>query len=403
MVSNPGFTPPSPPYGSHAAELAMCLGALSLGVSEFAAMGLLPQVAAETGVSVSKGGLTISAYAVGVVLGAPLIALAFARCPRRRLLIGLALLIAFGNLAGAVAPDFLGIIAARLVAGLPHGAYLGTAAMVAASLAPPDRRASAVARVILGLSVANLVGVPLATWLGQLAGWRVVFGIVALLALITALLIRLCLPVICAGPAIGIGREMKTVLQPRVLLALGTAAIGFGGMFAIYSYITPTLTEVTGVQAATVPILLAVFGLGMVVGNMAGGWLADRGVMRAIGVMLALSMVAQSLFLFTPVNLPAVTINMFLIGATSMGLGPALQTRLLDVAPDAQMLAASLNHSAFNLANALGAWLGGAVIAAGFGWTSTGAVGALLTLAGLAVFAASLVLERSPYTAPAEA
>ncbi|WP_408906515.1 MFS transporter [Roseomonas sp. E05] len=383
------------PRASRFAELALCLGALSLGVSEFAAMGLLPQIAAATGVSVPKAGLTISAYALGVVLGAPLLALAFARCPRRLLLVGLALLIAFGNLASALAPNFLGTFAARLVAGLPHGAYLGTAAMVAASLAPPDRRASAVARVILGLSIANLIGVPLATWIGQFASWRAVFGIVALMALATAALIRLCLPIIGAGPNIGVRREMKAVLRPQVLLALGTAAIGFGGMFAIYSYIVPTLTEVTGIARATVPVLLAVFGLGMIAGNMAGGWLSDRGVMRAIGVMLSLSIVAQFCFLFTPFSLPLATVNIFLIGATSMGLGPALQTRLLDVAPDAQMLAASLNHSAFNIANALGAWLGGMVIAAGFGWTSTGAIGAVLTLAGSAVFAASLALERS--------
>jgi DHA1 family inner membrane transport protein len=403
MASNASVTPPRAPHGTRVAELALCLGALSLGISEFAAMGLLPQVAAGTSVSVPTAGLTISAYAVGVVLGAPLIALAFARCPRRLLLIGLALLIAVGNLASAVAPNFLGVVGARLVAGLPHGAYLGTAAMVAASLVPPDRRASAVARVILGLSVANLVGVPLATWIGQMAGWRVVFGTVALLALATAALIRLCLPAIGAGPAIGIRREVRAVLHPQVLLALGTAAIGFGGMFAIYSYIAPTLTEVTRVPEATVPILLAVFGLGMVAGNMAGGWLADRGIMRAIGLMLALSAVAQFLFLLTPISLPAVTINIFLIGATSMGLGPALQTRLLDVAPDAQMLAASLNHSAFNLANAFGAWLGGIVIAAGLGWTSTGAVGTVLTSAGLVVFIASCILERSQHAAASKA
>jgi len=403
MVSNAASTPTLSSHSAHAAELALCLGAFALGVSEFASMGLLPQVAAEAGVSVSRGGLTISAYAVGVVFGAPLIALSFTRCPRRRLLIGLALLIAFGSLATAFAPNFFGITAARLLAGLPHGAYLGTAAMVAASLVPPGRRASAVARVILGLSVANLLGVPLATWLGQVAGWRVVFGAVAALALATALLIRLCLPVIGAGQAVGIRREVKAILHPRVLLALATAAIGFGGMFAIYSYIAPTLTEVTRVHEAMVPVLLAIFGLGMIVGNMAGGWMADRGVMRAIGVMMALSMVAQAFFFFTPISLPAVTINIFLIGATSMGLGPALQTRLLDVAPGAQMLAASLNHSAFNVANALGAWLGGAVIAAGFGWTSTGAVGAMLTLAGLAVFALSYVIERAPDVVPSKA
>ncbi|WP_245214766.1 MFS transporter [Pararoseomonas indoligenes] len=400
MAPNPSDIP-RPPHGTGAAELALALGALALGISEFAAMGLLPRIAGETGVSVPHAGLAISAYAVGVVVGAPVIALLLARLPRRPLLSGLAVLIALGNLASAAAPDFLGVCAARFLAGLPHGAYLGTAAMVAASLVPPERRASAVARVILGLSVANVVGVPLATWVGQLVSWRVVFALVAVVALGCALMIRLCLPVIGAGPALGARREVGAMLRPQVLLALATTAIGFGGMFAIYSYIAPTLTEVTRVGESTVPVMLAVFGAGMILGNLLGGWLADRGVMRAIGIMLAVGLVAQFLFLFTPVSLPLVTLNIVLIAATSMGLGPALQTRLLDVAPDAQMLAASLSHSAFNMANALGAWLGGAAVAAGLGWTATGGVGAVLTLAGLAVFAVAWALERGRAAVPA--
>ena len=403
MASTPTFTSPPPRRGSGPAELALSLGALSLGISEFAAMGLLPQVAADAEVSVPSAGLTISAYAVGVVVGAPLIALIFARAPRRGLLVGLALLIAAGNLASALASSLIGISAARLLAGLPHGAYLGTAALVAASLVPPHRRASAVARVILGLSIANVLGVPLATWVGQIASWRVVFGLVAVLAVFTAILIRSWLPVIGSGPAVGARREIRSMFQPQVLLALGTAAIGFGGMFAIYSYIAPTLTQVTQVPEFVVPILLAIFGCGMIAGNLVGGWLADKGVMRAIGIMLAAGCLAQFLFLVTPMSLPAVAVNIFFIGATSMGLAPALQTRLFDVAPDAQMLAGSLNHSAFNLANALGAWLGGAVIAAGFGWTSTGAVGAILTLGGLAVFGASWFLERARQAETADA
>ena len=321
------------PYGIRAAELSLCLGALTLGVSEFSAMSLLPQIAAETGVTIPTAGHAISAYAVGVAVGAPLIALPFTRCPRRLLLVGLAVLIAGGNLATALAPSFLGVGAARLVAGVPHGAYLGTAATVAASLVPANRRASAVARVILGLSIANVLGVPLATWVGQVASWRVVFGLVALLGLASAGLIRLCLPAIGAGPASEVRREVWAILQPQVLLALATAAVGFGGMFAIYSYITPTLTQVTRVSASTVPLLLAVFGGGMIVGGQFGGWLADRGVMRAIGILLACSAAAQVLFLWTPWSLPAVTVNIALIGATSMGLAPALQTRLMDVAP----------------------------------------------------------------------
>ena len=382
-------------------EFALMLGAMALGISEFAAMGLLPQIAATAGVSVPQAGLTISAYALGVVVGAPILALLCAAVPRRRLLVGLALLILLGNLASAAASSFAGIFAARLLAGLPHGAYLGTAAMVAAALAPPHRRAAAVARVILGLSIANVLGVPLATWVGQAASWRIVFLLVAVLALVCAILVRLALPVVGAGPRIGAVREIRAVLQPPVLLALGTAAIGFGGMFAIYSYIAPTVTEVTRASPGVVPVLLAVFGCGMIAGNLLGGWLADRGILRAIGLMLAAGAVAQCLFLVTPYSLPAMVLNVFLIGATSMGLGPALQTRLFDVAPDAQMLAGSLNHSAFNLANALGAWLGGVVIAASFGWTATGAVGALLTLAGLGVFALSVVVERSAVREPA--
>jgi MFS transporter, DHA1 family, inner membrane transport protein len=386
---------PSPPYGVGAAELALSLGAFTLGISEFAAMGLLPSVAEGLHVSIPKAGLTISAYAVGVVVGAPLMALLLARCPRRILLVLLALLMAAGNLASALAPNFGVMIAARLMSGLPHGAYLGTAAMIAASLVPAHKRASAVARVILGLSIANLIGVPLVTWLGQIAGWRSAFGLVAAFAVLTAISVRVCLPWIGAGPSIGLKREVAAVLAPQVLLALGIAAVGFGGMFAIYSYLAPTLTQVTGLRPAAIPLMLSVFGLGMVTGNIAGGWLADRGVVRAIGIALVLAAAAQFFFLFAPFRLPTMVIDVFLIGATSMALGPSLQTRLLDVAPDAQMLAASLNHSAFNCANALGAWLGGLVIAAGFGWTATGGVGAILTIAGLIVFGAAVLLDRS--------
>ncbi|WP_242662513.1 MFS transporter [Teichococcus deserti] len=390
------------PHGLAAAELALCLGALALGVSEFAAMGLLPQIAGDSGAAVPEAGLTISAYAIGVVVGAPLFALLLARTPRRGLLVGLALLIGLGNLASALGHGLWGISAARLLAGLPHGAYLGTAAMVVASLAPPERRASAVARVLLGLSLANVLGVPLATWIGQAASWRLAFGIVAVIALVCAILVRLCLPAIGPGPAIGAGREVRAMLRPQVLLALATAAIGFGGMFSIYTYLAPTLTEVTGLAAAHVPLMLAVFGCGMIFGNLLGGWLADRGVMRAIGIALAAGAVAQFCFLFTPVSVVGVTLNIFLIGATSMGLTPALQTRLLDVAPDAQMLASSLNHSAFNMANALGAWLGGLVVA-GFGWTATGGIGAVLTLAGLAIFGVAVMLQRAEAEQPVEA
>ncbi|MBE9604106.1 MFS transporter [Acetobacteraceae bacterium H6797] len=372
----------------------MSLGAFALGISEFAAMGLLPQVAAATGASLPDTGMTISAYALGVVVGAPVIALLFAQAPRRGFLVSLALLIAAGNLLTALAPNFLGTVAARFLAGLPHGAFLGTAAMVAASLVAPDRRASAVGRVLIGLSLANVVGVPLATWLGQVMNWRLVFALVAVIAIATALLVRLCLPAIGPGPKIGIRGEIRAITRLQPMLALSTAAIGFGGMFAIYSYIAPTLTEVTHASPGMVPVMLAIFGLGMIAGNMAGGWLADRGQMRAVWLMLIAAAIVQAAFLLTAHNIAAVAINIFLVGATSMGLAPGLQTRVMDVTPDAQMLAASINHSAFNIANALGAWLGGAVIAAGFGFTATGAVGAALVLGGLTVHGAATLLDQ---------
>jgi DHA1 family inner membrane transport protein len=293
---------------------------------------------------------------------------------------------ALGNLASAAAMNYGSIIAARFLAGLPHGAYFGIASLVAASLVPPNKRAQAVARMMLGLSIANVAGVPFATWVGQIAGWRAAFGVVAALGLLTALLCRLSLHTMPAMEGASPLRELSALRRPQVWLTLGIAAIGFGGVFAVYSYITPLLTNVTGTSEAAVPVLLAVVGAGMVAGSLFGGWLADQGIMRAIGLLLLLNMVTLGLFAVSAHNLAAVTVNMFMMGFAGLAIGPALQTRLMDVAADAQALAAALNHSAFNTANALGAWLGGVSIAAGFGWTSTGPIGALLAAGGFLVF-----------------
>jgi DHA1 family inner membrane transport protein len=336
----------------------------------------------------------ISAYALGVVIGAPIIAASFARAPRRAMLIGLMIVFALGNLASAAAFDYRSVVAARFIAGLPHGAYFGIASLVAASLVPPNKRAQAVARMMLGLSVANVLGVPFATWVGQLAGWRAAFGVVAALGLTTAVLCRLSLWPMPAAAGASPLTELGALRRPQVWLTLGIAAIGFGGMFAVYSYITPTLTNVTGMAESSVPIELAVVGLGMVAGSLFGGWLADKGIMRAIGLMLGLDMATLALFWISPHSEVAVTINLFMVGFAGLAIGPALQTRLMDVAADAQTLAAALNHSAFNAANALGAWLGGVSIAAGFGWTSTGPIGAVLAAAGFGVYLTSRALER---------
>ncbi|HEX4504477.1 MAG TPA: MFS transporter [Alphaproteobacteria bacterium] len=374
------------PYGAAAAELSLAVGGFALGTGEFASMGLLPNVARDIDISIPVAGHMISAYALGVVIGAPVIAAIFARVSRRAMLMGLMLVFALGNLASAAAFDYGSIVAARFLAGLPHGAYFGIASLVAASLVPPNKRAQAVARMMLGLSTANVLGVPFATWIGQVAGWRAAFGVVAALGLVTVLLCRLSLRPMPAPENASPLTELGALRRPQVWLTLGIAAIGFGGLFAVYSYITPMLTNVTGTTEAAVPIILAVIGTGMIAGSLFGGWLADQGVMRAVGRLLILNMIVLGLLALTAHSLPAVTVNLFMMGFAGLGIGPALQTRLMDVAEDAQALAAALNHSAFNTANALGAWLGGVSIAAGFGWTSTGPIGALLSGAGFLVF-----------------
>jgi DHA1 family inner membrane transport protein len=383
-----------PPHGVAAAEFALALGGFALGTGEFASMGLLPNVARAIDVSIPVAGHMISAYALGVVIGAPVIAASFARAPRRAMLIGLMLVFALGNLASAAANSYGSIVAARFIAGLPHGAYFGIASLVAASLVPQNRRAQAVAKMMLGLSVANVLGVPFATWIGQIAGWRAAYIVVGALGAMTAILVRLCFRPIPAADGASPVRELGALRRPQVWLTLGIAAIGFGGMFAVYSYITPTLTQVTGTSESTVPLLLSVVGAGMVAGSLFGGWLADRGVMRAVGILLILDMVVLGMFALSAHSLAAVTINLFMIGFAGLSIGPALQTRLMDVAGDAQTLAAALNHSAFNTANALGAWLGGISIAAGLGWTSTGPIGAGLAALGFLVFLASRALEQ---------
>jgi DHA1 family inner membrane transport protein len=387
--------PPAPPRGVRVAECALATGGFALGTGEFASMGLLPDVARTIAVSVPIAGHMISAYALGVVVGAPVIAAAGARVPRRTMLVGLMLLFALGNIASALASSYGFVVTARFVSGLPHGAYFGIAAIVAASLVAPDRRAGAVARMMLGLSLANVVGVPFATWIGQIAGWRAAFLIVAALGLLTAVLVRISLNRMPAADGASPMTELGALRRPQVWLTLGIAAIGFGGMFAVYSYITPTLVEVTRTTEQVVPILLAVVGAGMVAGSLFGGWLADRGILRAIGLLLPLNILVLAAFAFSAHNLVAVTINLFMIGFAGLAIGPALQTRLMDVAADAQTLAAALNHSAFNMANALGAWLGGLSIAAGYGWTSTGPIGAALSAAGLLIYAAARRAARA--------
>ncbi len=384
--------PISAPYGAGLADLALAVGGLAIGTGEFASMSIMPVVANDLGTTLPEMGHMISAYALGVVVGAPLITIFLARMPRRLMLVGLMLMYVAGNLFSAFAPNYGMLVLARFIAGIPHGAYFGVAALVAAALAAPERRAQAVARVMLGLTVANIVGVPLATWLGQGIGWRAAFMAVAAIGLLTMLLVRIFVPRIAAGNA-SPRRELGVFKRLQVWLTLLMVAIGFGGMFAVYTYVTPTLLEITHVSPWMVSLLLAVIGIGMTIGNLVGGWLADRSRVWTIFGVLVWNALALAAFTYTSANVWAAALNLFAIGA-GIAIGPAVQTRLMDVAGDAQTVAAALNHSAFNIANALGAWAGGMAIAMGLGLRSTGWVGAALALGGVVVLGVSVAIER---------
>ncbi|MBS0341263.1 MAG: MFS transporter [Proteobacteria bacterium] len=376
------------------AVLALGIGGFAIGTGEFVIMGLLPEVARDIGASIPEAGHVISAYALGVVVGAPVLAVLTAGWRRRMLLVALMAMFAAGNFASAMAPGYLSLNLLRFATGLPHGTYFGLAALVAAALAPPGRRARAVGLVMLGLTGATLVGVPIAAWLGQHWGWRAAFVFVGVIALVAMVMIRRDVPDMAPPAGASPWRELGALARKQVWFTLGIAAIGFGGMFAVFSYVKPTLVEVAGLPLSGVPFVLALFGLGMVTGNLVGSRLADRSLMKTIGGVLAWSAVVLAMFTFAAHNVVAASINIFLVG-TLVAIGPALQIRLMDVAGDAQALAAALNHSAFNMANALGAWLGGVAIGAGLGWTSTGWVGALLSLAGMGVFGWALASARA--------
>ena len=377
------------------AVVALALGGFGIGTTEFVAMGLLPDIASSLGVSEPVAGHVISAYALGVVVGAPLIASITARMARRTLLLGLIALFTVGNLASMLAPSYETLIAARFLAGLPHGAYFGVAALVAAHLMGPQNRAKAVAHVMSGLTIATVLGVPMASWLGQSLGWRAAFGLVVAIGIVTVTALWFWLPFqLRFMPTSSPLAELGALRRTQVWLALLVGMIGFGGMFAVYTYITTTMTDVAGLSRGLVPLALMVFGLGMVVGNVVGGRLADRSVIRALYLSMGALSVVLAVFVIAAHNPWTALVLLFGIGASGSAVAPALQTRLMDVAHDAQTLAAALNHSALNIGNATGAMVGGLVIGAGLGYTAPAAAGALLALAGLLVLTVSVLLQR---------
>ncbi|AEC22000.1 MFS permease [Pusillimonas sp. T7-7] len=370
------------------------MGAFAIGTTEFATMSLLPYFAKDLGVDAPTAGHVISAYALGVVVGAPILTVLGARVRRRTMLIWLMAMFALFNGLSAFAPSYEWMLVLRFLSGLPHGAYFGIGALVAVSLVPLNKRNQAVGRMFLGLTVATIIGVPLANWLGQSIGWRWGFALVASTGLLTVALLALVAPDTPTTPGASPLRELGALKHGQVWLTLAVGAIGFGGLFAVYTYLADTLMQVTMASPETVPVVLGIFGLGMTVGNIVVPKLADHALMPTIGGVLLWSAATTALFSFTASSLWGISITVFLIGIGG-ALGTVLQTRLMDIARNAQGLAAALNHSAFNFANALGPLLGGMAIANGFGWASTGWVGSLLALGGLLLLLLSIRLDRS--------
>ena len=373
--------------------LALAAGAFGIGVTEFAPMGLLPVIAQDLDVSIPMAGLLISAYAIGVVLGAPLMTLTTGRMRRRTLLIGLAGIFTLGNLIVAVADSYGMLMAARIVTSLNHGAFFGVGSIVAASLVPPHRQASAVAAMFMGLTIANVVGVPLATWAGEIMGWRAAFWGIAALGIVTMAALRLTLPDRPAPVDGNAVAELRVLSRGPVLAALGLTVIGASAMFTVFTYIAPILREETHASIGFITAMLVTYGVGLTVGNWLGGRYADRSVDMTLIVTLAgLSAVLVLFALLMPYAVPT-AILIFLWGIASFALVPPLQVRVMAAAVDAPNLASAMNIGAFNLGNAIGAALGGGVIAAGLDYPAVALAGAAASALGLA---AVLLVRRKP-------
>ena len=386
------------------ALLSLAIGSFGIGMTEFVVMGLLPDIAADTlptrwaasqGDAIAQAGWLITLYALGVVVGAPTIAGSVAKYPRHRVMIALALALTVFNGLTVLLPTFELVAASRFLAGLPHGAYFGIGALVAADVLGPGNRAKGVAFVLTGLTVANVVGVPLGTFLGQQVGWRAAFMVVTAIFAVATVFIALFVPPHPGEPGRTLRAELGVFRIGQVWLALGVGAIGFGGFFAVYSYVAPLVTEVAGSPEWVVPIVLVLMGLGMTAGNLVGGHLADVNLKRTlIGALVALIAVLGMLAL-TSQWIFALAFFVLATGFVASVLSPTIQTRLMDVAEDNQSIAAALNHSALNIGNAMGAFLGGVVIALGLGFVAPAWVGVALAVAGLGIAALSLRLERS--------
>ncbi|WP_104082831.1 MFS transporter [Cryobacterium sp. Y11] len=385
------------------ALLALALGGFAIGATEFVAMGLLPNLAADLlpglyaaapDAANAQAGWLISAYALGVVVGAPTIAAAAARWPRKQLLLALLTAFTLGTIASALLPTFETVLAARFVAGLPHGAYFGIASLVAAHLMGPGKRARGIAIVLSGLTISNVIGVPTITWIGQASGWRIAYLVVAAIFALTFVAVAVFVPFQNGNPKATMRAELRAFSQLQVWITLSIGAIGFGGLFAVYTYVAPLVIEITGLTAAAVPIILVVVGLGMTTGNFAGGAMADWSVRRTMYVSFGVLIAALVTLGLSAQSLAGLVIGMFFIGAAASALSPTIQARLMDVAHESQSLAAALNHSSLNAGNALGAALGGVVIAAGLGYLAPIWIGVALSTLGVLLTLLTFSIDR---------
>lgn len=385
------------------ALLSLAIGSFGIGMTEFVVMGLLPNIAQDllpvqwalsSEEAIGQSGVLVSLYALGVVIGAPTIAGVVARFPRHRVMLGLAIALTVFNALTVFMPTFGLVGASRLLAGLPHGAYFGIGALVAADVLGPGKRAQGVAFILTGLTVANVVGVPLGTFLGQQWGWRTAFLVVTIVFALAAVSIAAFVPKHPGEPGRTLRSELGVFRVGQVWLTLGIGAIGFGGFFAVYSFIAPLVTDVAGSPEWAVPIVLVIVGLGMTVGNLLGGYMADRDLRRTLVFGMGAMVVVLVLLALLSFQIVVLAVLAFGMGLVSSVLSPAIQTRLMDVAGDNQSIAAAMNHSALNIGNSLGAFLGGTVIGLGWGFAAPAWTGAVLALVGLGILTIAYRAER---------
>ncbi|WP_305783772.1 MFS transporter [Symbioplanes lichenis] len=381
--------------------IALALGGFGIGLTEFGIVGLLPEVAADFDVSSQTAGYLVSGYALSVAVGALALTAAITRFDRKKALLGLMLLFIAGNLISAVAPTYSVLLTGRIVAALCHGAFFGVGAVVAAEMVQANRKAGAISLMFGGLTLANVLGVPLGTFLGQQLGWRSTFWAITVIGVVAIAGIAVLVPATTGMPATSLRRELGVFARPQVWVSVAISVLAFGGVIGGFTYIAFTLTEVTGFTTGAVPWLLVLFGVGTFAGNWAGGKAADRALSKALIINMALLAVVLAGFALTAESKAVTILSLFLMGAVGLATAPGLQLRTMRYAQDAPTMASGANIAAFNVGNALGAWLGGLAIGAGFGYVSPLWVGAGVVAAGLVVLVAGTVAPQ-PRTAATE-